>query len=456
MEWIRRCSLVLVIAIASLASAAPPVKVETEVVPRRKKADLPPARVWPDTQVGRLLKELDDLQRSGHLGEDPWARKLKEIIEVGPRAVPELIVELDATPQSDRLMLRTLPFLLRGIGDKRAIPALIRAIPRTFGNDGSDMGYHTKDPELHKFLIEVDADAHLRKKDAPPETHYSYGRPVREVFGTLERWTKVDNGWVEINFISDDSSSTPRQRWLKQRLYAQCAERWADWWAKHWSEFVDDPALSQVGLSRESSEEPPSPFLDVNRPLKHEGGHSGNILEPFTGREARDIFLDLDTGRSGGLPPEWKAKTDEELRSGEEQLVAWARDQGFELMGVERTVDGKPQPAIRTVQLDLWEVAPELWNQRPERTAQQTIDSGRWAGQEIVHVNRATEAAEPDAPGYFFFLTTEGTPGLLHLGVPVLEGKWVPGKVAAGDLELDPTGHKRGRRFGRRSLSPGE
>lgn len=454
MDRFRRCLLTFgaMLAINSAVSAAPPASEAAERVSGIRKPGQPPARVWPDTRVGRLLKELDDLQKANKLGEDPWARKLREIIEVGPEAVPELIAALDETPVTDRRMLRTLPYLLRGIGDKRAVPALIRAIPRCLETDGSDMGYLTKDPELLAFLIRNDAGAHRRPDNAPPETHYSYGRPIREICETLEAWTKVDHGWLGINFISIGPSTSPRQRWLKQKLFNQCAERWATWWSEHWSEYVDDPAWSRVDLKLDTPAEVPSPFLDLSRPLKHHGARSNCFAEPFTNREARDIFFDLDTGRSSGLPPEWKSKSDADLRNGEEDLAAWGREQGFDFMGVERTVDGKPRLMIRPIQLDIWEISPDAWEQRLERTGQQHIDAGRWSGKEIVHVNATTGDLEPDAPGIFFFVTIEGTPGLFHLGVPVLEAKYVPGDNK--DLELRPTGERRGRRYGTRALAP--
>ena len=54
---------------------------------------------------------------------------MRELVAVGGNAVPQLCAELDLTTE-DR-MLRRLAFALRAIGDPPAIPALIRAIPRT-------------------------------------------------------------------------------------------------------------------------------------------------------------------------------------------------------------------------------------------------------------------------------------------------------------------------------------
>lgn len=60
----------------------------------------------------------------------PTARKtFLEIADLGNDDVPELIEELDAT--NNQRMIRCLGFLLRASGDRRAVPALMRAIPQT-------------------------------------------------------------------------------------------------------------------------------------------------------------------------------------------------------------------------------------------------------------------------------------------------------------------------------------
>jgi hypothetical protein len=65
---------------------------------------------------------------------DQWAGAVRELIEIGKPAVPELVAELDRTDHDAEL--RALGFVLRGIGDVRAVPALIRAIPRTLRPGG--------------------------------------------------------------------------------------------------------------------------------------------------------------------------------------------------------------------------------------------------------------------------------------------------------------------------------
>src|SRR5579875_784041 len=139
------------------------------------------SRKRPATKIGKLLDELAEQNASGDLFHDVWARTLKAIVDLGPEAVPELIAELDAT--NDDVMLRCLGFTLRAIGDKRAVPALIRALPKTLFPPGSDMGLQAEDKVLAKFMQQHDLD----KGDSGER--YSFGRPVREIFGALHKLT---------------------------------------------------------------------------------------------------------------------------------------------------------------------------------------------------------------------------------------------------------------------------
>ncbi len=89
-----------------------------------------PTRQRRDTPTGRLLNKLEDQNAGPARFQDPWLRSLKEIADLGPAAVPELVEELDATDND--MMIRCMAFTLRAIDDKRAVPALIRTIPKTF------------------------------------------------------------------------------------------------------------------------------------------------------------------------------------------------------------------------------------------------------------------------------------------------------------------------------------
>jgi hypothetical protein len=92
----------------------------------------------------------------------PWASVIRELIDYGKPAVPKLTAELDRT-EKDK-MLRDLAFVLRGIGDPRAAPALIRVIPRLSRIGGGDYAFEMEgDPKLVQFMLEHDNE-HVGKK----------------------------------------------------------------------------------------------------------------------------------------------------------------------------------------------------------------------------------------------------------------------------------------------------
>ena len=63
---------------------------------------------------------------------------------------------------------------LRAIGDPRAVPALIRAIPRTLLPCSSDYGLIVDDKELTEFMQKHDL------RQGKGGTYFDLGRPVRE------------------------------------------------------------------------------------------------------------------------------------------------------------------------------------------------------------------------------------------------------------------------------------
>src|SRR5689334_5164123 len=81
---------------------------------------------------------------------DTYTAQIKELVEIGKPAVPALTGALDHATRDTPM--RLLPFTLRAIGDPRAVPALIRAIPRTLLPPGSDCGMSVREPELLKFM----------------------------------------------------------------------------------------------------------------------------------------------------------------------------------------------------------------------------------------------------------------------------------------------------------------
>ena len=142
-------------------------------------------RKRPATPIGQLLDKLEEQNAGAARFHDTWLRTLKAIVDLGPDAVPELIAELDTT--TDDMMMRCCGFTLRAIGDRRATPALIRAIPKTLLPAGSDMGLRAEDETLAKWAQQHDLGG------GESGNRYSFGRPVREIFGALEQTHRAED-----------------------------------------------------------------------------------------------------------------------------------------------------------------------------------------------------------------------------------------------------------------------
>ena len=93
--------------------------------------------VKPTDRTDQILQEFRKLNHTVDETE-LWCNLLRELVAVGPVAVPQMCAELDRT--TENRMLRRLGFALRAIGDPRAVPALIRAIPKTLLPSSSDYG----------------------------------------------------------------------------------------------------------------------------------------------------------------------------------------------------------------------------------------------------------------------------------------------------------------------------
>ncbi|MEM9644548.1 MAG: carboxypeptidase regulatory-like domain-containing protein, partial [Planctomycetota bacterium] len=82
----------------------------------------------PEERVESILNEFRRLNET--VAEcETWCLLIKELHDIGEPAVMPLCRELESTDQ--QLMLRRISFALRAIGDARAVPALIRSLPKT-------------------------------------------------------------------------------------------------------------------------------------------------------------------------------------------------------------------------------------------------------------------------------------------------------------------------------------
>ncbi len=279
-----------------------------------------------------MLTKLEDVNSGPQLFKEPWAKLLRDLISLGPDAIPELIEEVDAT--NDDRMLRCLGVSLRAIGDKRAIPALIRAIPKTLRPSSSDMGLRIDNDEtLLKFMQKYD---------------------------------------------------------------------------------LDD-------------------------------------------RDSGNEFYDLETGQFANLPERWHGislSADDIIG-----ITKWAAEEGFDMMGDEYKDDnGNAVYAIRTIDLQAWQLSDSRWKSLPPKfTAEELQSEGHpVTGEWLLFRDNQSGKIDPQKNAPFFFVTREGTPGVLYVGIPVIDDSLKPGGATNGDNDLDPVSFRKGRRFGVEGLVPAE
>ena len=411
---------------------------------RAGQASGAPAKLAPrqraDTPTGRLLNKLEEQNAGPERFKDSWLRTLKETVDLGSAAVPELAEELDATDNG--MMMRCLGFSLRAIGDKRAVPALIRAIPKTLIPPGSDMGLRAEDAELAKFAQQHELNEKHESKD------YDFGRPVREIFGALQRLTGQHMDEEELYHAFLDG--TTAQKRMKRDLFNRTAKKWADWWERNASDFVKDSAYTRVNLTKMP--------VDAVEPARAEthyktvGGGSNWVLESVFDPKPHLSFYDLDTGRAAELPEKWRdPKT---VQSHLDEILAWAANEGFDLMGVEYVApDGERTYALRAIGLRAWELGRDRWKMDSEDIMLETLQKeGTPVEGLLLHRDIDTKAIDPKAIATFFYITREGTPGLLFVGIEVKDDSLKAGGFSRGDNELDPIAFQKGRRFGYREF----
>ncbi len=393
------------------------------------------------------LAELELLQEQQKTGQLEWGTEMRELIEIGPPALPELIKTLDATPEDDRYNLRTIPFAMNCIEDPRAVPALIRAIPRCFGLDGSDMGYRVGDAKLRKYLAE-------RHGDQDRSFSLSYGRPVTEVFRALKKLTGQDFDHLDLAFVAKRPDDTPRQTYLKRELYEQSAQRWAAWWESNWRKYTSDWRYSKVHLPIRSSADLGSGVdlaLDENTGRVAKGRLRGMIIQPVCARSERICFLDVDTNRWSVLPKRF-AHLEEPVEALPADVLAWAKQEGFDFYGAKLQVDGESHYVIKAIETQMIEIDRQSNNR--SWTVASVKQQGRPTGELVAHWDADQEEPVIESPGDFVFITKENTVGILSLGAEVTSTGYRFGE-ASKEQNLATTGHRLGRRMGLSYLVPG-
>jgi hypothetical protein len=397
----------------------PPVVVKDGETTTYNMLITPPVPAGEKLKAARTLVEAMSKQRSDRTAQillefrklnhtvdetELWCLLMRELVAVGRDAVPQLCDELDRT--TENRMLRRLGFALRAIGDPRAVPALIRAIPKTLLPSSSDYGLIVSDKELTGFMQTHDLD-----KGKGGE-YFDLGRPVREIVGALHGLTGQNFDDVELYSMS--LSEDPRRQVLQRRISARQAHRWQVWWEKNWRSLTDDAAYQKVNLNVADEPLPPAPAPQaLGKTARLSGEMIGAVLSPAieNGQHAWH-FYDLDTG----YRPNWPTQIPRDEASGDaKQLADWASQSGVDLMCItHRSPDGTETYVLRALGMKVREINPRDLRNLDRLIATGTLPEGRPVGELLMHYDTQSQQLVPDANAAFLFVTREGNMGLIE------------------------------------------
>ncbi len=391
----------------------------------------------PSDRTAQILLEFRKLNHTVDETE-LWCLLMRELVAVGGAAVPELCAELDET--TNNMMLRRLGFALRAIGDARAVPALIRAIPKTLLPSSSDYGLIVGDKELTRLMQMHD----LRKSKGGQ--YFDFGRPEREIIGALHELTKQDFEDVELFGMSRSEDS--RRQVLQRRIFQRQAQRWQVWWEPNWRTFTDDPAYQKVNLHIADEPLPPA-SQGLGKTARLSGVIDGAVLSPAIekGQYAEHCY-DLDTG----YRPNWPARIPKDEASRDaKQLADWAAESGVDLVCVtHRAPDGTETYVLQALGMKVREIDARDFRNLDKLIAAGTLPDGRPVGELLMHYDAKSQQYVPDANGAFIYTTHEGNMGVIETTDRV---------TRTADLTGSPgpspgVGFHKGVRFNRKEIIP--
>jgi hypothetical protein len=137
----------------AVADAACPERAEQPAAPQAAPAKTdPPAPKREPSAARKLTDRLRQLQlQNGREAlDDASAAAVRDLIKLGPAAVPDVIAEPDAT--TDPFLRRCLGSPARAIGDRWVVSAHFRALPKACQPPANDYGRKAADPELLAFM----------------------------------------------------------------------------------------------------------------------------------------------------------------------------------------------------------------------------------------------------------------------------------------------------------------
>jgi hypothetical protein len=376
-----------------------------EVPPEEKLKDARKlVEALPKQPAERTTQILVEFRKLNHTVDETelWCLLMRELVAIGRDAVPQLCAELDRT--TENRMLRRLGFALRAIGDPRAVPALVRALPKTLLPSSSDYGLIVGDKDLTDFM----QNHHLDKRTGG--LYFDLGRPVREILGALHGLSKQD--FADAELFSMSLSEDPRRQVLQRRIYLRQAQRWQAWWEKNAQKFTDEAAYQKVNLNVADEPLPPAPQA-LGKTARLSDVSIGNVLSPASeGGQYVAHFLDLDTD----YEPRWPARIPrvEPFRDAK-QLDDWASQNGVDLMCItHRSPDGTETYVLRALGMKVQEISPRDLRNLDKLIADGKLPEGRPVGELLMHFDSKTQQLVPDANAAFFYVTREGNMGVIE------------------------------------------
>jgi hypothetical protein len=139
-----------------------------------------------------------------------------------------------------------------------------------------------------------------------------------------------------------------------------------------------------------------------------------------------------------------------------EKVQNWAISKGYDLMGDEVTIGDRTFSILRPIGMKTWELPNEPWKSYSGKESYNDLTKRGHPVEAILASHDLDNgAAKYEDTATFFYVTADGSPGLLNLGVQITR-KWTPGHKQLEDWELDPVGLFLGRRFGLTILTPEE
>jgi RNA polymerase sigma factor (sigma-70 family) len=385
--------------------ADPAAKASSE--PRRAIPQTPdPTQSRQTLDESKRARELIYFFRTYHIfiRDEEWAQTIRDLAKIGKGAVPELIAELDRTDRD--ATVRSLAFSLRAIGDPRAVPALIRSIPKALRPPGSDCGLAIADPDLRRFM-------HANQNHPDPtgvEPIVLCGRPVNEILSALERITNHR----EPTDVGDRDplrhvmlGGTPDHQAKERAMFDERQKLWQDWWSKHAQEFVTQDELKSVELPKRDD--------DL---VEKDGAARYGVLFP-TGpairlgpvrmlRLVNSVYmngrshLDFDTGTVFS-----QFEKPAEVRDPAEfgsLITSWYRRNG---------IDIRCQGTLDSLDLRIWMVDASRWKTLETEIRQETpLELGQEKTSSLTYIAKERGETNDDHLLTFLFTTREGGRGI--------------------------------------------